>query len=150
MNPQADSLHLPDVEWEVTRPFWDGCRARELRMPRCVCGAYVWYPQPRCPACRSDQIAWTLVSGRATLFTWTTVFRSFVPGHAGRVPYVTALVELAEDPTLRLATFLVGLREVKLTLGLPLRVDFETISDRVVLPVFRPEGGSHPKGIVNS
>lgn len=139
MSPGADSLHLPDVEWEVARPFWDGCRERILRMPRCVCGEYVWYPQPRCPVCRSDQIAWTAVSGGAALFTWTTVYRSFVPGHAARLPYMTGLVELIEDPKLRLATFLVGMEGAQLALGLPLRVDFERISDRIVLPVFRPE-----------
>lgn len=134
----AQTLHLPDVEWEVARPFWDGCRAGELRIPRCICGVYVWYPQPRCPTCRSDQIRWTRVSGRATLFTWTTVYRSFVPGHVARLPYVTGLVELPEDPGLRLATFLVGVEGVKLALGLPLRVDFERIDDHVMLPVFRP------------
>jgi uncharacterized OB-fold protein len=138
MAATPETMHLPDLEWEVARPFWDGCRAGALHIPRCRCGEYVWYPQPRCPACRSADIAWTAVSGRAALFTWTTVYRSFVPGHAARVPYVTALVELVEDPKLRLATFLIGLDEVALRLGLPLRVDFETIDSGVVLPVFRP------------
>src|SRR5438552_14034967 len=127
------ALHLPDVEWEVTRPFWDGCRERALRMPRCTCAEYVWYPQPRCPTCRSDRITWTPVSGRATLFTWTTVYRSFVPGHAARVPYVTGLVELVEDPKLRLATFIVGVNDITLALGLPMRVDFETVENEIVL-----------------
>jgi uncharacterized OB-fold protein len=133
------TLHLPDVEWEVTRPFWEGCRERELRMPRCVCGEYVWYPQPRCRACRSDRITWTRVSGRATLFTWTTVYRSLVPGHARRLPYVTGLVELIEDPKLRLATFLVAVHGIKLALGLPMQVDFEAIENGIILPVFRPD-----------
>jgi hypothetical protein len=66
------------------------------------------------------------------------VYRSFVPGHAQRVPYVTALVELIEDPKLRLATFLVGVENVKLRLGMPLRVDFETVARDIVIPVFRP------------
>lgn len=136
MDPRP--LHVPDVEWEVARPFWEGCRQHELRMPLCVCGAYIWYPQPRCPTCRSDQITWVRVSGDATLFTWTTVYRSFIPGHSARVPYVTGIVELSEDPKFRLATFLVGLEGVKLGLGLPVRVDFERIENDIVLPVFRP------------
>jgi hypothetical protein len=40
------------------------------------------------------------------VFTWVTVHRVFLPGYADRVPYVTALVELVEDPRVRLATFL--------------------------------------------
>jgi uncharacterized OB-fold protein len=134
----SETLHLPDTGWEATRPFWDGCRARELRMPRCECGSYVWYPQPRCPVCRSERIAWTTVSGEAALFTWTTVFRTFVPGHQLRVPYVTALVELVEHSSLRLATFLVEVDNRQLSIGLRLQVDFETIGKEIVLPVFRP------------
>ena len=60
---EQGALHLPDVEWTVTRPFWAGCREGILRMPRCACGAYVWYPQPRCPACRGIEIEWQPVSG---------------------------------------------------------------------------------------
>ena len=130
-------MHLPDVEWTAARPFWEGCRQRQLRMPRCVCGRYVWFPQPRCPACTSEDIAWVAVSGKATLFTWTTVFRSFVPGHQSRLPYMTGIVELVEDPVLRLATFLVGLKERRPKLGMPLEVDFEDIENGIVLPVFR-------------
>ena len=135
---EGRALHLPDGEWDIARPFWEGCRARELRMPRCRCGTYVWYPQPRCPRCRSDQIVWGRVSGDATLFTWTTVYRSFVPGHQARVPYLTGLVELVEDPTLRMATFLVGFEGLTRSLGLPVRVDFEPIENSIVLPVFKP------------
>jgi len=134
---EARGLHLPDVEWAVARPFWEGCRAGELRIPRCHCGAFVWYPRPRCPRCRSDQIGWVAVSGEATLFTWTTVHRSFVPGHQARLPYLTGLVELAEDPAVRLATFLVGFAAQTLSLGLPVHVDFEALED-IVLPVFKP------------
>ncbi|GIW41985.1 MAG: hypothetical protein KatS3mg076_2562 [Candidatus Binatia bacterium] len=129
-------MHLPDVDWEVTRPFWDGCRRRELRVPRCRCGTYVWYPQPRCPTCRGREISWVRVSGKATLFTWTKVYRAFLPGY--RPPFVTALVELVEDPKLRLATYLRGVEDRKLSLGLPLEVDFEEAEAGIVLPVFRP------------
>ncbi len=134
----TSGLHIPDVEWEPTRPFWEGCRQRQLRLPRCACGEYVWYPQPRCPRCRGDRIDWVAMSGRATVFTWTTVYRSFVPGHADRVPYVAGIVELAEDPKLRLATFLPDVSADSLQVGMPLRVDFETIREGIVLPVFRP------------
>ena len=26
--------HLPDPDWPVAAPFWEGCRAGELRVPR--------------------------------------------------------------------------------------------------------------------
>ena len=137
MGKAPTELHLPDVEWEITRPFWEGCRDRVLRIPRCECGQYVWYPQPRCPQCRSRHIEWKPVSGQATLFTWTTVYRSFVPGHAARVPYMTGLVELVEHPKLRMATFLLGFEKVRPAIGAAVEVDFQPIEEGVMLPVFR-------------
>jgi len=134
----SEHMHLPDVEWAPAQPFWEGCKQHQLRLPRCTCGTYVWFPQPRCAACGSDGIKWVEVSGRATLFTWTTVHRSFVPGHQSRLPYMTGIVELVEDPALRLASFLVGFDAQRPKLGMPLRVDFEEIENGIVLPVFRP------------
>lgn len=134
----APDLHLPDTDWAPTRPFWEGCRGGVLRMPRCECGAWVWYPQPRCPRCRAGEIGWAAVSGDGRLFTWTKVHRSFVAGHAARVPYVTGIVELVEDPALRLTSFIVDAEDDELVLGLPLRVRFEEIAKDVALPVFAP------------
>lgn len=134
----SEQMHLPDVEWAPVRPFWEGCKQRRLRVPRCACGAYVWFPQPRCSACGGEDIEWVAVSGRAMLFTWTTVYRSFVPGHQSRLPYRTGIVELIEDPGLRLASFLVGFEDQRPKLGMPLHVDFEVIENGIVLPVFRP------------
>lgn len=128
---------LPDVEWELTRPFWEGCRAGVLRMPRCACGEYVWYPQPLCPACHRAAIEWVAVTGNASLFTWTTVYRAAVPAFASRVPYLTGLVELEEDPALRMATLLVGFDAERPSLGMRLRVEFQRTDSGIVIPVFR-------------
>ncbi|MGH7819096.1 MAG: Zn-ribbon domain-containing OB-fold protein [Candidatus Binatia bacterium] len=119
-------------------PFWDGCRSGELRIPRCeACGRWVWYPRRRCPACGGSRIAWRPVSGRGRLFTWVTVHRAFVPALAERVPYVTALVELEEDRSIRLATILDVPSARELRLGLPVEAFFEPVNDRVTLPRFR-------------
>jgi len=132
--------HLPDPDWPVARPFWDGCRAGELRIPRCrACGAWVWYPAA-CPSCAGADHAWTPVSGRGTVFTWVTVHRAFLPGYEDRVPFVTALVEL-DDAHVRLATFLRDVPATGLRLGMPVEVTFERINDRVTLPLFRCVAG---------
>jgi uncharacterized OB-fold protein len=130
--------HLPDPDWAVARPFWEGCRAGELRIPRCRdCDHWVWYPAASCPGCGGGRHEWTRVSGRGRLFTWVTVHRAFLPGYQGRVPFVTALVELEEDPRLRLATFLRDLPPGGLRAGLPVEVTFERVDDRLTLPIFR-------------
>ena len=130
--------HLPDPEWPAARAFWEGCRAGELRVPRCRdCGRWVWYPASACPECGGGQHEWTRVSGRGRLFTWVTVHRAFLPGYEDRVPFVTALVELEEDARLRLATFLHDRPPGGLRVGLPVEVTFERIDEHLTLPVFR-------------
>ena len=130
--------HLPDPEWPVARPFWEGCRGGELRIPRCRdCGRWVWYPASACPECGGGRHEWTRVSGRGRLFTWVRVHRAFLPGYKDRVPFVTALVELEEDARLRLATFLRAVPPGGLRVGLPVEVTFERIDERLTLPIFR-------------
>jgi hypothetical protein len=135
-----DVRHLPDLEWEVGRPFWEGCRAGELRIPKCQdCGRLVWYPASTCPECGGGRHEWTRVSGRGRLFTWVTVYRAFLPGFEQRVPFVTALVELEEDPRVRLATFLRDAPASGLTIGLPVEVVFDEVEEGARLPMFRPQ-----------
>ena len=130
--------HLPDPEWPVARPFWEGCRAGELRIPRCRdCGRWVWYPASACPECGGGRHEWTRVSGRGQLFTWVRVHRAFLPGYKDRVPFLTALVELEEDARLRLAAFLRDAPPGGLRVGLAVEVTFERVDERLTLPIFR-------------
>ncbi len=101
---------LPDVADELVAPFFAGAAAGELRVTRCrACSAYVWYPVEACPDCGETAIEWVAVSGRGTLFSWAVVRRAFLPAFADRVPFVTALVALDEDPAVRLCTLVVDL-----------------------------------------
>jgi uncharacterized OB-fold protein len=130
--------HLPPLDWEPARPFWEGCRAHELRIPRCEgCGRWVWYPAATCPGCGGDAHRWTRVSGRGRVFTWVRVHRAFLPGYAPRVPFVTALVELEEDARVRLATWLGDVPAAGPRVGMAVAVDFERVDASLVLPVFR-------------
>jgi len=130
--------HLPDPDWPVARDFWEGCRLGELRIPRCRdCGRFVWYPAAACPGCGGVNHVWTAVSGRGCVFTWVRVHRAFLPGYEGRVPFVTALVELEEDARVRLATFLRDVPPGGPCLGMRVEVTFEHVSERVTLPMFR-------------
>ena len=138
MSTELASRHLPDPDWPVARPFWEGCARRELRIPRCRgCGRFVWYPAPLCAACGGTDHEWTPVSGRGRLFTWVTVQRAFLPGYVERLPYVTALVELEEDARVRLATFLRDVPPGGPRPGMPVEVVFEPVTDRLTLPAFR-------------
>ena len=124
-----------------TRPFWDGCAARELRIQFCDdCARHYFYPRPACPRCGSAAVRWVRASGDATLYSYVISHRA-APGYEDAVPYAIAVVELAEGP--RMTTSIVGIENTpeNLKLDMPLEVAFEPRGD-VVLPVFRPAGAA--------
>lgn len=75
-------------------------------------------------------------SGRATLYTYSTVFVNDLEPFRGRLPYVAAVVDLEEGP--RVMTNVVGCDPGALRIGQELEVAFEVRSDEVTVPVFRP------------
>lgn len=133
---------LPDLDWDVIAPFWQAAARHELVLPRCVgCGRYVWYPAHRCPRCDAEAPVWTRVSGRGVLFSWAVVERALYAPFRDRTPYVTALVEIEEDPAVRLVTMLVDTPVEALRMGLPLQVSwgvlhFDGDPSRVPAPFF--------------
>ena len=79
------------------------------------------------PAAASE-LPWTAVSGRGTLFSWAVVRRALVSAFAEQVPYVSALVALAEDPAVRVVTQLVDCAPEALRAEQPLRVVFRPLA----------------------
>ncbi|HEB91126.1 MAG TPA: hypothetical protein ENI85_16240 [Deltaproteobacteria bacterium] len=135
---------LPELDWPLTRPFWDAARKGRLVMPRCEdCARHVWYPEERCPDCRGERISWVDVSGRGRLFSWAEVKHLLHPPYEGQIPYVSGLVTLEEDPRIRYVTRIVDCDPADLSIDLPMEVVFRTLTFRGVAggvraPVFRP------------
>lgn len=126
---------LPRVD-EGNAHFWTGGREGELRILRCrACRHWIHPPAPICPACLARELAPEAVSGRATVATWTVNHQPWIPGFTP--PYVIAIVELPEQPGLRLTTNLVGCAPEAVRIGMPVRVCFEE-RDGVWLPLFEP------------
>jgi uncharacterized OB-fold protein len=120
-----------------TKPFWEGTQAGELRMQRCTgCASHFLYPRPNCPSCGSTQTEWVKASGRATLYSYV-INHMAAPGWEGEVPYVIAVVKLAEGP--RMMSNLVGVAPdpAALVLDMPLEVTFEPRGN-MMLPLFKP------------
>lgn len=120
---------------ELSRPHWDGCREGVLRFQRCAdCGAAVFIPQPVCPGCFGDTLAWVASSGRGTLYSYSVVHRP--PSPAFRVPYVVAIVALEEG--WHMLTNLVDCDPADAAIGMPVEVVFRPASEEITLPCFRP------------
>ena len=134
----SDALTAP-VPTPETQEFWDHCADDELWLQRCrPCGTFYFFPRPVCPDCRSTDVEWTRVSGRATLYSYVLNGRP-APGFEDRAPYAIAVVTLEEGP--RMMTNVVGIPNTKddLVLDMPLEVRFEDRGEQRV-PVFAPAG----------
>lgn len=128
-------LPLPDDD---TRPFWEACRRHELRMQRCTaCGALRFTPRPLCPHCRSAGCDWTRVSGRGTIASRVVVHPPVLPAFAERVPLAVVLVELEEDPTLRLVGNVLDAAPEQVRIGQAVEVAFEELTEEITLPQWR-------------
>lgn len=132
-------LPLPDPD---TEEFWSACRRHQLRIQRCAdCGALRFPPRPMCPRCRSLDSDWRTVSGRGTVYSFVVCHPPVLPAFRERVPFPVVLVELEEDPKLRLVGNLVGDPPAQdLRIGLPVEVAFEDVTGDVTLPQWRLRG----------
>ena len=80
-----------------TLQFWDATQERRLVVPRCrACQKWIWQPKPVCPRCGADEPAWTGVSGRGRVASWTVIHPPVLPVWQERVPFTVLLVELDE------------------------------------------------------
>lgn len=115
--------------------FWTMGGDGRLRFLQCTaCRYYIHPPASYCPQCGGRDGAPQPVSGRATLYSYTV---NHQPWDGDDTPYVVAVVELAEQPGLRLMTNIVGVTPEQVYIGMPLEVTFED-HDRIHLPLFRP------------
>jgi uncharacterized OB-fold protein len=126
----------PVVE-EESRAFWEGLRDSRLLIKHCTaCGAFHYYPRPFCPTCWSDDVEWYEASGRAAVYTYSTVYVNDLPPFGPQVPYIAAVVELDEGP--RMMTRLVDCTKDDITLGMPVQVTYADLDDELKIAVFRP------------
>jgi uncharacterized protein len=137
--PAAGSSPPVPAPGPLTRFYWEAVDRHQLMILRCqTCGHYVHYPRPICDRCQSMELAPGEVSGRATLYSYTVVMQAFHPYFVDRIPYVLAVVELVEEPGLRVTTNIVGVPEEDLKIGMPLEVVFTAVTDYLTLPMFEP------------
>ncbi|WP_328318071.1 Zn-ribbon domain-containing OB-fold protein [Streptomyces sp. NBC_00388] len=134
----AARFDLPEPD-AFTAPYWAAAAGGRLLIRRCAaCGKPHHYPREFCPHCWSEDVTWERASGRATLYTWSVVHRNDLPPFGERVPYVAAVVDLAEGP--RLMTEIVDCPPERLRIGMALDVTFSEPAPGVHVPVFRTGG----------
>ncbi|RAV03964.1 Zn-ribbon domain-containing OB-fold protein [Mycolicibacter senuensis] len=120
-----------------TEPFWAAAKQRRLVAPQCGdCGTFRLPPTPFCPQCRSKVVNWIDLSGKATVYSFAVVHG--FPGMPD-LTLVAAVVDLPDAPGARLVSNVVDIAPEEVSIGMRLRVDFASISDGWMLPIFRAE-----------
>lgn len=129
----ARPLPQPDI---VTKPYWEAAKQGKLiAQYDSVAGRYRWPPAPYLATGAGFNIEWKELSGRGTLYSYTIVHP---PAHpAFEAPYIVALVEAEESPEVRFVTTIKNVDPEKLTIGMPVKVQFETVED-ISIPYFVP------------
>jgi uncharacterized OB-fold protein len=121
----------------VSLPFWEAAKRRELQIQRCgSCGMHVFYPWELCPECLSPDLKWVKVSGKGTVYSYTIANVPTHPAFAEDIPYVIAIVELAEGP--HVFTNITGCKPEAVRIGMPVVVTFDDVTPEITLIKFRP------------
>jgi uncharacterized protein len=127
------ALPVPAITAD-TEAFWTSGRDGRLLVSRCdACGFWIHPPGPRCPRCLGDRVTPAPVSGRGRVYSFTINRRAWEPGL--EVPYVIAIVELEEQPGLRLLTNIVDTPVDDVAIDMAVQIAFVPRGD-AFLPVF--------------
>jgi uncharacterized OB-fold protein len=122
---------------DLTQGFWDAAKAGRLAIQRCQsCSYYNHPPKPLCDRCLASDLQFEDVSGNGAVWSFTVMHQKSVAGFEETVPYVTALVELDEQPLLLLVTNLPGTPKDSISIGDRVYVTFEALNDEITLPQF--------------
>jgi uncharacterized protein len=138
----SDSLIQIPIE-AGNEAFFDAAARGELRIQACTsCDRLRFPPRPICPWCRSTASTWRKVSGRGRIWSFAVPHPPLLPPFAERAPYNVVVVELEDDPLIRLVGNVVddggdGLSFVDpgdLRIGASVRVSFPDVPGEPRLP----------------
>jgi uncharacterized protein len=118
--------------------FWEAAKEHRLSLLRCQqCGHFVHFPRPMCDRCQSMNLAPEDISGRGTLYSYTTVMQAGSPYFTDKVPYVIGIIDIDEEPGVRVPSG-IDAHEDSLYCGMRVEVFFKEINKELTLPYFRP------------
>ena len=120
-----------------TAAYWQGCHEHKLLVQRCTaCGKHQFYPRLICTDCMSDQLEMVAARGRGHVISYTIITRAVSEAYAADAPYVVALIQLEEGPTMM--TNIVGCDPASVKTVMAVEVVFEDWSEEISIPKFSP------------
>ena len=129
---------LPEIT-DATRPFWTAAKNRKLVMQKCGrCGTLNFFPKPWCIDCGSRQLDWVEVSGKGTVYSFTTANKVMMnfPGWKADPPVTLGIIDLDEGA--RMYGQLVGANPEDYRIGMKVKAIFEDLGAEAAIPKFVP------------
>ncbi|VEG43611.1 putative nucleic-acid-binding protein containing a Zn-ribbon [Mycolicibacterium flavescens] len=138
----ADARPVPAPD-DVTRFYWDAAAGGRMKLQRCrACSKMQYPPEICCVHCQAEELEIAEVTGRGAIYSYSVVDRPLHAGFVDALPYVVVLVELEDQPGLRILANLVDVPAgAALSCGLPVEVVFER-RGALTLPQFRLAGAA--------
>ena len=138
MKMDAAGKPMPDIT-DATRPFWTAAKNRKLVVQKCgKCGTLNFFPKPWCIDCGNRGLEWIEVSGKGTIYSFTTANKVMMnfPGWKADLPVTLGIIDLDEGA--RMYGQLVGAKPEAWKIGGKVKVVFEDISPEAGIPKFVP------------
>jgi uncharacterized OB-fold protein len=116
---------VPD---EVDRGFWEACNEERLVIQNCTaCDRLQHPPQPTCAQCGSnDHLEWKPVSGRGSIYSYAVIYDTPIASLQADQPYNCAVIQLEEDPGIKMLSHLPGAPVDEVPMDAPVQVVFQT------------------------
>lgn len=129
---------LPDAD---TEGFWHATKRGEIALCRCQdCRRWQHPPVERCRTC-AGPTAFEPIGGGGSVFSFIVVHRASVPGFSSLLPCVVALIELDEQPGLRLVSRLADVEPGAVQIGQRVQAEIADLpGGEYRIPIFRPAG----------
>ena len=132
-NPAPATRPLPLVT-DLSRPFWEACKRRELLVQQCQeCKTKYYPPSVACGKCLTTNVQWVKTSGKGRVKTYTVLHQQAGPGFS--VPLVLAIIQM--DDGYPMLSNIVDCDPNEVKIGDPVEVTFEDQSETIALPLFR-------------
>jgi uncharacterized OB-fold protein len=120
----------------VSSEFWSTAFGGRLLIQHCpACGERQFYPRAVCMSCGSKP-DWEEVSGRGTVHTFTIIRQNYARPFRDELPYVVAIIELAEGP--RMMGNVTGVAADDVYVGMEVAAYIIEAEEGVGVPMWRP------------
>lgn len=134
-------LPAPD---KFTKFHWEAAKKHQVAIAKCTkCGQLNHWPKSNCRYCQNDTLAPSVVSGKGKIYSYHITHYPYDQAFLKNGPYNVILVELDEDPRVRMISNLVHHKPEQLKIGAPVEAVFEDVTPELTLIKFQPRAGGN-------